>query len=827
MLDLIQQIVEVLQSSNIVEERGNDVPSKFWATYKKVSSEYDDNMLERCNGNMDILLIFAGLFSAVNTTFIIASQPNPVDTTNTLLVQLTLVTLYGSSAPQPLILSPSTGYSSDFWTQALAYASLAFSLLAAFGAVMGKQWLGYYKTNRYGRSGSLEDRCKQRHRKFQKLESWQLENVLQAFTVLIQMSLFLFAMSLGAAMWTQQPVISILLITTTVLGALGHFFTILLSLISTDSPFQTPFSIVIQTIIRRFSANASSNSPNQNEESTESAMWWILDTSTNPDVLMTAFELMITLLSKRTVVSSLLLKLCAKVLDMLKECFGITTLENNALVYGKALIHLYLNYPEARDALRESTRKWDHWQSWRDLYLRSALAQCKISHCLMLKPDNTDLLRSHYQANTRTALSHMVVAAGIRGFNDPDDESLLRDGQYRSELNMLDVDWLMDCVEHFCDAKDFEPARHALLLFGVAVKKLSFSGQSRFASILNKGRTDHKLRICALSVAFHALDHKDHSSYDDSFSQAVLTTICPHTTLRRDNYDFTSVMRFLEFTEWFGDSDLASCKLQHIQLLALLFLPTPKPTDNPARHTRYCRALIRFMDPRQTRGVRHTTALHKACNARLQYLPVSLHSELSAALLALSRPVGIQGSDTAQNFYYYVRLIFTLARSSDWRFHLEKDGHIRRCIEIIPEVIPGSYNGHDTPRPYLFYLAGILPTFPPQSSSLIKPQQWWNLMRMAWHVVGDSHQDGHSHSSYVSNFLGDDGDIDVEIIETLATETAKHMKNASIEDLKFLHDWLRKAVDKLESRKLEARNSSVISAVKGLRSVVSQKLETT
>jgi len=58
MLHLIQQIVEVLQTSTIAEERGKDVPSKFWAAYKKVSGEYDDNMLERCNGNMDIVLIF-------------------------------------------------------------------------------------------------------------------------------------------------------------------------------------------------------------------------------------------------------------------------------------------------------------------------------------------------------------------------------------------------------------------------------------------------------------------------------------------------------------------------------------------------------------------------------------------------------------------------------------------------------------------------------------------------------------------------------------------------------------------------------------------------
>ncbi|KAG1734111.1 hypothetical protein EDB19DRAFT_1594655, partial [Suillus lakei] len=115
--------------------------SKFWASYKTVSGEYDDDMLERCNGNMDIVLIFAGLFSAVNTAFIIATQQNPSDTTNVLLVQLIQTTFNGSPAAQPTIPLPSPGFSSSKpWMQALAYASLAFSLLAAYGAVMGKQW---------------------------------------------------------------------------------------------------------------------------------------------------------------------------------------------------------------------------------------------------------------------------------------------------------------------------------------------------------------------------------------------------------------------------------------------------------------------------------------------------------------------------------------------------------------------------------------------------------------------------------------------------------------------------------------------------------------
>ncbi|KIK40499.1 hypothetical protein CY34DRAFT_41033, partial [Suillus luteus UH-Slu-Lm8-n1] len=136
----LSNIVELLKSSTIVEEKGKDARPEFWAEYKKVSGEFDDKMIDWCNGNMDTLLIFAGLFSGVNTAFIMAMQPNPLDTTNALLVLLIQISLNGPSAAQSTSLSSSTNYPSIFWMQALAYMSLALSLLAAFGAVMGKQW---------------------------------------------------------------------------------------------------------------------------------------------------------------------------------------------------------------------------------------------------------------------------------------------------------------------------------------------------------------------------------------------------------------------------------------------------------------------------------------------------------------------------------------------------------------------------------------------------------------------------------------------------------------------------------------------------------------
>jgi hypothetical protein len=349
----------------------------------------------------------AGLFSAVNTAFIIAMQPNPVDTTNVLLAQLVQISLNGSSVAQPMIISPSTGYSSsDFWTQALAYTSLVFSLLAAFGAVLGKQWLGYYKTNRYVR-GSLEERCKQRHRKFQGLEKWWFENVLGSFPDLLKFSLFLFGLSLGAAMWSQQQTISTLIITTTASGVLFYVLTIVASVLYPDCPFQTRVSPVIRTLFCPDVQPA--------ELPTESAIGWLLGTSTNPDVIKSSLELLPIISSKTDVNLELLSQ---RVRDMFKACFdqeGYVLLEDSALTCGKALIHLVRTYPKLQDVINQGTCEWNPqvWRSWRVLYLPWVLKQCQTSFNRMKNPENA-AQKQQLQADTRSAL-RMRLHYGIFG----------------------------------------------------------------------------------------------------------------------------------------------------------------------------------------------------------------------------------------------------------------------------------------------------------------------------------------------------------------------------------------------------------------------------
>ena len=174
-------------------------------------------------------------------------QPNQGETTNVLMLQPINVIVNGPNAVNISDLSSSTTYpSSTVWTQTLSYASLAFSVLAAFGAVMGKQWLNSYKASR-GR-GSLEERGMQRQEKLDGLKRWHLQTILGAFLILLQISLFLFGMSLSAKMWSQQTTISGVIMSTTAFGVLSYGATIFLSMLRPDSPFQTPGSALVKAI---------------------------------------------------------------------------------------------------------------------------------------------------------------------------------------------------------------------------------------------------------------------------------------------------------------------------------------------------------------------------------------------------------------------------------------------------------------------------------------------------------------------------------------------------------------------------------------------------
>jgi Family of unknown function (DUF6535) len=263
-----------MRSSDAFRRRGNDVSSRFWSTYERVATQHDDEFLDRHNSDLDVLLIFvgvtfvslvstqrayprtfqSGLFSAVSAAFIVNMEsnlsPNASDTTNALLKVLINKVDNGTFSDQEASLPVWTGPSfTNIWIQTLVYTSLSTSLLAAFGAVLGKQWLGHFKTSRFGQ-GTLDERCKRRQQKLDGLEAWHFSTIVATLPIFLQLSLLFFGIALAANIWNLQHTVASVIMATTAFGLMFYFFTVITSLKTPDSPFQTPVSIILQRVLQ-------------------------------------------------------------------------------------------------------------------------------------------------------------------------------------------------------------------------------------------------------------------------------------------------------------------------------------------------------------------------------------------------------------------------------------------------------------------------------------------------------------------------------------------------------------------------------------------------
>jgi len=125
------------------------------------------------------------------------------------------------------------------------YASLLISLLAAFIAMLGKQWLNRYLRNA---GGSTIERCGDRQRKCDGLQKWPFHLFVESLPVMLQVSLLLLACGLCRHMWSINNSIAYLLIVLTAFGVLFYFGIVIAGTTSYECPFQTPASNTLRNL---------------------------------------------------------------------------------------------------------------------------------------------------------------------------------------------------------------------------------------------------------------------------------------------------------------------------------------------------------------------------------------------------------------------------------------------------------------------------------------------------------------------------------------------------------------------------------------------------
>ena len=198
---------------------------------------------------MPHLLLQAGLFSAVSSAFVIDVhsnlQPDPNEQSAALLRAI-LLTLNQSAIPgeTPTVPPVQAGPASEtVTTTCLMYASLLISLLAAFIAMLGKQWLNRYLQNS---GGSMIERCGDRQRKFDGLEKWPLHFFIESLPVMLQAALLLLACGLCRHMWSINTPVAYTLVCLTGLGVAFFIAIVIAGMSSYACPFQTPASTALR-----------------------------------------------------------------------------------------------------------------------------------------------------------------------------------------------------------------------------------------------------------------------------------------------------------------------------------------------------------------------------------------------------------------------------------------------------------------------------------------------------------------------------------------------------------------------------------------------------
>ncbi|KAK7031910.1 hypothetical protein R3P38DRAFT_2521963 [Favolaschia claudopus] len=208
-----------------------DKKTAFWNGYNALATEYDKEFLQKYGTDLDTSLIFAGLFSAVASAFIIQIQPEFESTPHALTVI----------------------------AQSLLYISLGSTLLAALLAVLGKQWLMYYSAA--GERGTIEARGLERQRKLDGLQKWKFELIMQAFPLLLQFGLFLFAAALSVYLWRIHHILAGIVLGITAAGTMAYLALLASAIFFKDSPFQTPLAPFLRTMLSFILATASSIFP--------------------------------------------------------------------------------------------------------------------------------------------------------------------------------------------------------------------------------------------------------------------------------------------------------------------------------------------------------------------------------------------------------------------------------------------------------------------------------------------------------------------------------------------------------------------------------------
>ncbi|KAI1783248.1 hypothetical protein LXA43DRAFT_1134034, partial [Ganoderma leucocontextum] len=244
------------------EEFSEEEKAQVWQNAAEAVKEFHDEMIERWQKEMDSLLVFAGLLSAVLTAFNVQTyqllQPGPNDPTFAILeqiaVQLNSFSIYTQfiNSTQPSrsldqIQAPFVPPASGIWINSLWFSSLVCSLASASIALIVKQWLNGLSI---GLSGNSRESARLRQYRLNGLLRWRVGTIIFFPSILLQVALVLFLAGLLVFLWSLHPTVAIS--ASWLVGALFLFLLVVtvVPAIWLDCCYRSPQAVAVYVAFR-------------------------------------------------------------------------------------------------------------------------------------------------------------------------------------------------------------------------------------------------------------------------------------------------------------------------------------------------------------------------------------------------------------------------------------------------------------------------------------------------------------------------------------------------------------------------------------------------
>ncbi|KAG8757219.1 hypothetical protein FRC14_002268 [Serendipita sp. 396] len=218
--------------------------------YNAKADHEDLDFYNECNGSMDSLLVFSGLFSAVTTALIVETykglKPEPQSQTERLLTAI-LARTENSSAPSHIPESSFSPPKAIVATNILFFVSLCLSLLASLSAILMKQWSrDFYNGVRH--ISSARKRARTRYARIMGRKKWKLMPLLSWIPMMLHISLFIFFAGLSLWLWTLNMTMFIVIVVTAGLSLIIYLSGATVPLVDPTAPFRWPLSDAVQKL---------------------------------------------------------------------------------------------------------------------------------------------------------------------------------------------------------------------------------------------------------------------------------------------------------------------------------------------------------------------------------------------------------------------------------------------------------------------------------------------------------------------------------------------------------------------------------------------------